>query len=84
MKTKIIRIGNSKRVYLPKSYLQESGLSEEVELILRDNEIVLRNIHPERENREQNFRKMADSKDNFLMDGEKIPTKSKTYATVFC
>jgi antitoxin MazE len=42
MKTKIIRIGNSQGVRIPKPLIEESGITEEIEMILRDNEIVLR------------------------------------------
>jgi antitoxin MazE len=42
MKTKLIRIGNSQGVRIPKPLIEESGLTDEIEMILRDNEIVLR------------------------------------------
>lgn len=41
MKAKIIRIGNSKGVRIPKALLEETRLGPEVELSLRGNEIII-------------------------------------------
>ena len=41
MKAKIIRIGNSKGIRLPKPLLEQVGLREEVELKVRDGAIVI-------------------------------------------
>lgn len=42
MKTKLIRIGNSKGVRIPKTFLEETGLTDEIELFIREDEIVIR------------------------------------------
>ncbi len=41
MKAKIIRIGNSKGIRLPKPVIEQVGLVEEVELEVRGGEIVI-------------------------------------------
>ena len=41
MKTRLVRIGNSRGVRLPKPLIQQAGLTEEVELELRGNTIVI-------------------------------------------
>lgn len=41
MKAKIIRIGNSKGIRLPKPVIDQVGLAEEVDLEVRDGEIVI-------------------------------------------
>lgn len=41
MKAKIIRIGNSKGIRLPKPVIDQVGLAEEVDLKVRDGEIVI-------------------------------------------
>ncbi len=41
MKTRLVRMGNSRGVRLPKPLIQQAGLSEEVELELRGNTIVI-------------------------------------------
>ncbi len=39
---KLIRIGNSRGVRLPKALIEQVGLTEEVEIIVRDGELVIR------------------------------------------
>jgi len=42
MKTRIIRIGNSQGIRIPKSLLQKTGLSEEVEIRAENGSLVIR------------------------------------------
>ncbi|WP_340107075.1 AbrB/MazE/SpoVT family DNA-binding domain-containing protein [Rhodohalobacter sp. 8-1] len=72
MKTKIIRIGNSQGVRIPKPLIEESGITEEIEMILRDNEIVLRSAETIRKGWEESFEKMAEQGDDVLLDQEEI------------
>lgn len=41
MKAKIVRIGNSRGIRLPKPLIEQAGLTDEVELTIRDGEIVI-------------------------------------------
>ena len=41
MKTRLVRIGNSRGVRLPKPLIEQAGLTDEVELELRGNTIVI-------------------------------------------
>jgi antitoxin MazE len=41
MKARIVRIGNSRGIRLPKPLIEQAGLAEEVELEVRDGEIVI-------------------------------------------
>lgn len=70
MKTKLIRIGNSRGIRIPKSFIEQSGLSDQVELTLGDNEIILRSADVNRKNWEDSFKKMAEEGDDFLLDQE--------------
>jgi antitoxin MazE len=70
MKTKLIRIGNSQGVRIPKPLIEESGITEEIEMILRDNEIVLRSARTIRKDWEASFRKMGQQGDDSLLDQE--------------
>jgi len=76
MKTKIIRIGNSQGVRIPKPLIEESGITEEIEMILRDNEIVLRSAKTIRKDWEASFEKMAKEDDDDLLDQEEIEKTS--------
>ncbi|MEQ9309827.1 MAG: AbrB/MazE/SpoVT family DNA-binding domain-containing protein [Balneolaceae bacterium] len=68
MKTKIIRIGNSQGVRIPKPLIEESGITKEIEMILGDNEIILRPADMTRKNWEASFQKMAEQGDDVLLD----------------
>lgn len=76
MKTKIIRIGNSQGVRIPKPLIEESGITEEIEMILRDNEIVLRSAKTIRKDWETSFEKMAEKDDDVILDQEEIEKPS--------
>ena len=41
MKTRLVRIGNSRGVRLPKPLILQAGLSDEVELLVREGAIVI-------------------------------------------
>jgi antitoxin MazE len=68
MKTKLIRIGNSKGIRIPKPILEQSDLTDEVELIVGDNEIILRSISSPRKGWDKAFQSMAENTDDTLLD----------------
>jgi antitoxin MazE len=68
MKTRIIRIGNSQGIRIPKLYLQQTGLNEEVELDVQDKEIVIRSVGHPRQGWAEAFRTMAEQGDDQLLD----------------
>jgi len=76
MKTKLIRIGNSQGVRIPKPLIEESGITGDIEMILRDNEIVLRSAETIRKDWEASFENMAKQGDDVLMDQEDIEQSS--------
>ena len=77
MKTKIVKIGNSRGVRIPKSFLDESGLKSEVELEVIDGKIVIKPISKRRESWEIAFKKMAKNKDDVLLDSETLSNQTK-------
>jgi antitoxin MazE len=68
MKTRIVRIGNSQGVRIPKLLLERSNLAEEVELEALDNQIVIRAAKQPRQDWEKAFRAMAERGDDELLD----------------
>ncbi|MBI3653313.1 MAG: AbrB/MazE/SpoVT family DNA-binding domain-containing protein [Acidobacteria bacterium] len=70
MKTRIIRIGNSQGIRIPKLYLQQTGLAEEVELEVQDRAIVIRSAEQPRQRWAEAFRGMAEHEDDQLLDEE--------------
>ena len=68
MKARIIWIGNSRGVRIPKSLLEQTHLTEEVRIEARNDEIVIRPARSPREGWEEAFRAMAKRGDDQLLD----------------
>jgi antitoxin MazE len=66
MKARIIRIGNSKGVRLPKALLEQANLTEEVQIEAQPNQIVIRSAYLPREGWESAFKLMTQRGDDAL------------------
>lgn len=70
VKTRIIQIGNSHGIRIPKPLLKQSGLSGEVELEVEENRIVIHAAEQPRRDWEKAFAAMAQQGDDTLLDPE--------------
>lgn len=70
VKARIIRIGNSQGVRIPKALLEQSGLSGEVELAAEGGRIVIQPSGTPRGGWESAFASMAERGDDVLLDAE--------------
>jgi len=77
MKTKVIKIGNSRGIRIPKSFIDQSGLKNEVELEIEDDKIIIKPISKDREKWEAAFRKMAANNDDILLDKDALSVQTK-------
>ena len=68
MKASIIQIGNSRGLRIPKPILEQCGLGGEVELEVRDNELVVKPVTQSRKNWEKAFSVMAQNEDDQLAE----------------
>jgi len=68
LRTRIIKIGNSQGIRIPKPLLEQAGLGEEVELELQENRIVIRPAANPREGWDEAFKLMAARGDDALLD----------------
>jgi antitoxin MazE len=68
MRTRIIKIGNSQGVRIPKVLLEQAGLGEEVELAVEDGLVLIRALGKPRQRWEEWFRDMAQLGDDRLVD----------------
>ncbi len=76
MKTRIIQIGNSQGIRIPKVLLEQSGLLGEVELEVKDRQIIIRTIHQPREGWDGRFQALAENGDDELLDRNALPYQS--------
>ncbi len=67
MKTRLVRIGNSLGVRLPKAVLEQSEMPEEVELSVARHRIVIRPARKPREGWEEAFSKAGAGKEELLV-----------------
>lgn len=77
VKTRIIRIGNSQGIRIPKLLLEQAHLSEDeqVELELQPDQIIVRPAHEARDGWDAAFERMAERGDDELLDAD-LPTTS--------
>jgi len=67
MRTRIVRIGNSQGIRIPKPLIQEAGLQEDVEIVAKGNTLVIRRADPPRAGWADTFRRMAEQGDDALI-----------------
>jgi antitoxin MazE len=68
MKARIIQIGNSRGIRLPKALLEQAQLTDEVQVEAEPNQITIRSARPPRDGWDDAFRRMAESGDDVLED----------------
>jgi antitoxin MazE len=73
MKTRLVRIGNSRGVRLPKAIIAQAGLTDEVELGVRDGAIIIARATTARSGWADAARQMRQRDDDLLLDPA-VPT----------
>lgn len=68
MKASIIQIGNSQGLRIPKPILKQCGFDGEVELEVRDKELIIKPIGHPRQNWDKAFEAMAHNGDDKLLE----------------
>jgi antitoxin MazE len=69
VRAKIIKIGSSQGILIPKLLLEQTGLGEEVEMEAQDDQIVISPISYPRQGWDEAFQAMAKRGNNQLLDG---------------
>lgn len=73
MKTRLIRIGNSRGIRLPKPVIEAAGLEEEVELVVTPSGIAIQAVRRPRAGWSEAARELEGQDESGLLD-EPIPT----------
>lgn len=74
MKASLIKIGNSRGIRIPKPVFAACGFEEEVEMEIRDGDLVIRTAHKAREGWSEAFQSMAQNGDDCLAE-DPTPTQ---------
>ena len=73
MRARIIKIGNSQGIRIPKPLLQQVGIGEDVELAIEDKRIIILPVSKPRENWDAAFNQMvANGDDALLIDDQAL------------
>jgi antitoxin MazE len=70
VKTRIIKIGNSQGIRIPKMLLLQAGLHDEVEVDVQSGQLVIRPLRVPREGWDEAFAEMTAHGDDALLDEE--------------
>ncbi len=76
MKARIVRIGNSRGVRIPKPLLEQTGMEDEVSIEVEGNQLVIRSARRPRSGWDESFEAMAAAGDDVLLDGD-VPSTSR-------
>ena len=75
MKTTLIPIGNSRGIRIPKPFIEQCGLTEQVEMDVRDSVILIRAPRQPRAGWDAAFARMAQRGDDTLLDKQAATTR---------
>lgn len=68
MKASLVQIGNSRGVRIPKAFLEQAGLRDEIEIEVRGSQVVIRPANHPRAGWDESFATMARLGDDHLLD----------------
>ena len=66
--SKIVRIGNSRGIRIPRALLEQAGLADEVEMMVEGNKLILQSAHATRQGWDSLFARMAEHGDDHLLN----------------
>ncbi|MEK7432469.1 MAG: AbrB/MazE/SpoVT family DNA-binding domain-containing protein [Cyanobacteriota bacterium] len=72
MLTKVIKIGNSKGIRIPSNILKQCSIEEDIELDVKNNQIILKSIKKSRDGWDSAMKKMSKLKEDTLFIDDNI------------
>lgn len=69
MRARVVKIGNSQGVRIPKPILEQTGILEDVELEVEKNQIIIRPLSNPRAGWDPAFKTMVENDDDMLING---------------
>ncbi len=71
--TRLVKIGNSQGIRIPKLLLEQVGLRGEIELQAEEGRLILRSAPGRRQGWDELFQQMAQQGDDRLLDADALP-----------
>jgi antitoxin MazE len=75
VRSKIVKIGNSRGIRIPRALLEQAGLTDEVEMKVEDERLIIHAARKIREGWEPYFAEMAEHGDDQLLIDDTISTE---------
>ncbi len=75
-KTRIVKIGNSQGIRIPKPILEQVDIGDEVELEVKNGQLIVRQAREPRHGWEDKFATMAAKGDDLLLDADNMAISS--------
>lgn len=72
MRARVIKIGNSQGLRIPKPILEQTGITDDVEIEVHNNQIIIRPVKNVRDRWDDAFKKMGQSGDDELIINDNI------------
>ena len=70
MRARVVKIGNSQGIRIPKPLLEQTGIMNDVELEVEKNQIIIRPVAYPRADWDDAFKSMSDKGDDVLIVGD--------------
>jgi len=68
IRSKVVKIGNSRGIRIPRTVLEQAGLTDEVEMTVEGNKLIIQAFRHPRQDWEEQFAEMAKHSDDQLLD----------------
>ena len=69
IRSKVVKIGNSRGIRIPRPLLEQAGLTDEIEMTVEGNRLIVHAARQPRTGWAAQFAEMADKVDDHLLDG---------------
>ena len=73
IRSKVVKIGNSRGIRIPRTVLEQAGLTDEVEMTVEGNKLIIQASRQTRQDWEERFIDMAIHNDDQLLDEVATP-----------
>lgn len=70
MKSRIVKIGNSQGIRIPKPLIEQLGIERDIDIYVEDNKLIISRVEEPRAEWGASFKAMSDHGDDRLLDGE--------------
>ena len=68
IRAKVVKIGNSRGIRIPRTLLEQAGLTDEVEMVVEGDKLIIHSVRLPRQGWDAQFAAMAAHEDDQLLD----------------